>query len=495
MVSVVLLGALAMASVGAGRPAGESNRNTSPIMHFDANCLPPGHLEHRQDTRSDGATTIDIPVVDSNQYVDDGLTPGAAFTVHEDGQPALITEERLVALGAAADDASDVGLVAGSGTNEDSITIHVLPPPSQTSIVPPVTTVTLSSARTIIVSVPTGAGEPIDPLALALTGNLGPVLPDPEVFENPEILPGSSVVDPPGSQSDGVAGGRPSGPKPPQSTAKNGSESAVLESKSFGVSYAPYKADHGCKSAEQISDDFHRFEGEYSLVRIYGTDCDQVPAVYTAAKEIGVKLFLGIWDINQAEGEASKIIEGINGDWGQVHAVSVGNELVNNKEASPQEVISAMHQVRSTLRSAGYQGPVVSVDTFNAVEANPELCEQSDFCAINAHAFFDESMSAEEAGDWLLNTVERVKAALAEPMQVVVTETGWPTEGEANGKAQPGLENQRVAIESIKQAFAENPGDVVLFSAYNDLWKQSNANQFAAEKYWGIGGAISRCDE
>jgi exo-beta-1,3-glucanase (GH17 family) len=230
-------------------------------------------------------------------------------------------------------------------------------------------------------------------------------------------------------------------------------------------------------------------------VRIYGTDCDQVPAVYTAAKEIGVKLFLGVWDIHQAEGEASKIIEGINGDWGQVHAVSVGNELVNNQEATPQEVISAMNQVRSTLRSAGYQGPVVSVDTFNAVEANPELCEQSDFCAINAHAFFDESMSAEQAGDWLLNTVERVKAVLAEPMPVVVTETGWPTEGKANGKAQPGLENQRVAIESIKQAFEENPGDVVLFSAYNDLWKQSNANQFAAEKYWGIGGAISRCDE
>ena len=62
----------------------------------------------------------------------------------------------------------------------------------------------------------------------------------------------------------------------------------------FGVSYSPYHADDSCKSPDEIMNDFMRIQDQYSLIRIYGTDCDQVPGVYAAAKAINVRLFLGV---------------------------------------------------------------------------------------------------------------------------------------------------------------------------------------------------------
>lgn len=262
----------------------------------------------------------------------------------------------------------------------------------------------------------------------------------------------------------------------------------------FGVSYAPYRADGSCKQQKDVDDDMEEMSGKYSVVRVYGTDCDQVPMMYKAAKKKNMKLFLGIWQPSAVRDEAEKIIAGVNGDWDMVHTVSVGNELVNNGQASPSDIVSAVKSARSILRAAGYQGPVVTVDTFMAVQDHPELCEASDYCAMNAHPFFDSNTHASHAGRWLVDTIARVKSALSTSKRVLVTETGWPTKGMANGLAVPGLENQKLALDSIQKAFAATPGDIILFSAFNDLWKAKAAATFDADQFWGINGAVAKCD-
>ncbi|TQV98343.1 hypothetical protein V2A60_007909 [Cordyceps javanica] len=262
----------------------------------------------------------------------------------------------------------------------------------------------------------------------------------------------------------------------------------------FGVSYAPYRADHACKSQEDINDDMQKIAGQYSIIRVYSTDCDQIPMVYKAAKKKGMKLFLGVWDIYAVESEARKIIAGIKGDWDMVHTVSVGNELVNSGQASPRQIIGAMKSTRSVLRAAGYKGPVVIVDTFMAVQAHPELCDASDYCAINAHPFFDSAVTASQAGHWLGETIRRVKSVLSTTERVIVSETGWPTKGVANGLAVPGLTNQKMALDSIQKAFATTLGDIIILSAFNDLWKVKAASTFDADQFWGIDGAVANCD-
>ncbi|KAG5942605.1 hypothetical protein E4U59_000993 [Claviceps monticola] len=166
-------------------------------------------------------------------------------------------------------------------------------------------------------------------------------------------------------------------------TPSASSDGKKAASRRFGVSYTPYRADQGCKSQGDIDNDFKRMAGSYFIIRIYGTDCNQVSMVYSAAKAHGMKLFLGIWNPSSLQEEANKIIAAINGDWDVVDTVSIGNELVNNGKASPPELMSFVSQARSVLRAAGYDGPVVAVDTFTAVLAHPKLCDESDYCTIN----------------------------------------------------------------------------------------------------------------
>ncbi len=292
-----------------------------------------------------------------------------------------------------------------------------------------------------------------------------------------------------------------SAPKPLPSAATNTSIPATPDIKSpadsnadtsglHGVTYSPYNSDGSCKSAGQVLSDFQQLKGQYGLVRIYGVDCDQVNTVMQAASSIGVKLMLGVFNLDGLDGQVGQLVSAVksNGGWDSVSAISVGNELVNNGQATPNQVIDAVTSARQSLRSAGYQGPVVTVDTFVAVQKNPQLCDSSDFCAMNIHPFFDPNTSPEAAGDFVARQVANTRQVLKNPnKRVVVTESGWPWQGSANGQAVPGKDNQQTAVDSIKTNYgAQSPGDLILFTAFNDLWKKAEPGTFYAEQYWGM---------
>lgn len=436
----LLLGTLTLTVPGFGYPA--KGKPWLLLIEDKARCSHSTTGRRAQDPAELHDIDEELTVYDPSVAAPTRVPGEVVWVADDDGSPALTTTEMIMVLPATPSATPD------ATTPKDG--------PTTT------TTMTSMSTETLLISVPMGGAT--SPTAAVVAAPGGPIP---------------------------VKG--PSGQGAASSSSGNGSDTSD-GANSLGISYAPYRADHNCKSAEDIMDDFQRFVGDYSLVRIYGTDCDQVPNVYSAAKKAGVKVMMGIWDIHSVGNEAAKIVEGIDGDWDVVHSVSVGNELVNNGQATPQQVTDAVGQARQALRKAGYNGPVVAVDTFLAVESHPELCEQSDFCAINAHPFFDSTVDAADAGKWLQSTLQQVRSALSKPMQVVVTETGWPTEGAANGQAIPGLANQKTAIKSIDNAFSHYPSDVILFSAFDDLWKAKTMTTFNADQHWGIGGAIANCD-
>ncbi|KAL8634642.1 MAG: hypothetical protein Q9228_007769, partial [Teloschistes exilis] len=248
-----------------------------------------------------------------------------------------------------------------------------------------------------------------------------------------------------------------------------------------GVSYSPYNADNSCKTPQQVATDLSKVSG-YQVIRLYGTDCDQVANVLAATKDSNVNLFLGIFDIAQVQKESQTIANAVHGDWSRVNTISVGNELVN-KGTDPGAVIGAIGQARSALKAAGYSGPVVTVDTMMAMTNHPEICKASDYCAINCHAFFDGNTPAEKSGEFVKGWVDKIGQATGKT--VVVTETGWPTQGDNNGVAIASQDSHQAALSSIKEAFSSN---VIFYSAYNDMWKKNGPGTFNAEQYWGLNG-------
>jgi exo-beta-1,3-glucanase (GH17 family) len=285
----------------------------------------------------------------------------------------------------------------------------------------------------------------------------------------------------------------------PELSAKFATVAAGLEkTDGYGVSWTPFngeESDVSCKPQSQADAEFQKMARmQFTSVRMYGTDCDQVSLSMRAAATAGLKVMLGVFNLNDVEQETQDLINQVQESgqgWGMVESISIGNEDVQKGTANAQQVIAAISTARGLLKGAGYQGPVVHVETHGAILANPELCTDAagDYVAANIHPFFNPLILSYFAGKYVRSQVEALQACSAHNSKkrsehrVVVTETGWPTSGWPNGLAIPSRGQQFAAIKSIKKELA---GDVFLFSAFDNHWQKDNPTTFGAEKHWGL---------
>lgn len=249
-----------------------------------------------------------------------------------------------------------------------------------------------------------------------------------------------------------------------------------------GITYSPYTDTGSCKDTDTITSDIELL-ADFDLIRVYAPDCNCVSAIMGAMGD-SQKLFAGVYYYDSISTDLSTLATQVTASsqgWDGVYAVAIGNEWVNSGTYSASTVASAVSSARSTLSGLGFTGYVVTVDTLVAYEANTELCDASDFVACNSHAYWDGSVLPENAGTWLAEQIASVKSACGGDKDVLVTETGWPTQGDTYGVAVPSTANQLAAIKSISEEVADQ---VLFFTTYNDLWKE--AGSYGVEQYWGI---------
>lgn len=229
----------------------------------------------------------------------------------------------------------------------------------------------------------------------------------------------------------------------------------------------------------------------YKTVRIYGMGCNIVPLAIQNAVKNGQKLMAGVYTSSTGNGEDLSTVINVykdavrqyaNGDWDIIQLFSVENERVNDHDLTASAVVDAIQRARGQLRGLGYNGPVGAVETVPAMLDNPAICKASDVVMVNCHAFFDTNTKAQDAGTFVKNQVQRVKSA-CNTDRVVVTESGWPHQGNANGAAVPSPDNQRMALESLRSNFDH---DLFLFNAFDSPWKADWASSFNAERFWGV---------
>jgi exo-beta-1,3-glucanase (GH17 family) len=271
----------------------------------------------------------------------------------------------------------------------------------------------------------------------------------------------------------------------------------VSRSNGYGISWTPFKGTQGnvqCKSQAEANDDFTMMAGQqFTTVRIYGVACNQAAIAVRAAQNSGLRVMLGVFDISNTAGETNDMINQVQGSgtgWNLVDSISIGNEDVQNGK-SVSDVLNAVATARGILRGAGYEGPIVHVDTSAAILNNRQLCssDAGDYIAANIHPFFNAAIAPSLAGAFVATEVGLLRICSAatsrkrKDHRVVVTETGWPRGGSSNGLAVPGSAQQFSAIASIKKFV---PNDVYLYSAFNNKWLVDNSGTFGAEHFWGL---------
>ncbi|KAJ9603594.1 Cell surface mannoprotein mp65 [Cladophialophora chaetospira] len=249
----------------------------------------------------------------------------------------------------------------------------------------------------------------------------------------------------------------------------------------FGICYELIGT-NGCIPQSQLNSDFGYLSTQgYSKIRFYDIGCDLSVAT-AAAAAAGFSVTLGLNTINNVNNDLNTLIGMIKGNWGPIDTVVIGNEVIS-QGGSAGQIADAVNSARGQLQSAGFTKNVVAVDTFIAHQSNPQICAASDYCAVNAHAFFDANTVAQNAGTFVHNVLPTIQN---NGKPIIITESGWPYQGGANGKAIPSTANQDAAIGSLKSAFGGNPGGLFLFQAYDATYKAPGP--FGVEQFFGIYG-------
>jgi exo-beta-1,3-glucanase (GH17 family) len=344
-----------------------------------------------------------------------------------------------------------------------------------------------------------------DPASASAPPSFSLVPPEPE-SSSVEVESSSSSSPPPPLEPTPVTIQEPEYSSPPPAPTSS-SAAAPVETQApppnqngagtlpFGVTYDPFTGSGSntvCKTDAEVADDFTKINSAgYKVVRIYATDCDIVPLAVQNALKNGQTIMGGAYLSSGTSGEylntvistwKSAIDNYAGGSWDVLKLFSVENERLDTHDMTASAIVNAIRRGRDQLRSVGYSGPVGAVDTVSAIIDNPAVCQAADITMVNCHPFFDRNTDAAGAGTFVKDQIDRVKTA-CNTDRVIVTETGWPHQGESNGDAVPSLDNQTKALASIHSEFN---GDVFFHNAFDSTWKSDSASTFDAERYWGV---------
>lgn len=219
-----------------------------------------------------------------------------------------------------------------------------------------------------------------------------------------------------------------------------------------------------------------------SKIRVY--DVCFTESVNAAAAH-NLKLMIGITSFDNFDTSFNQLISDVTATqpgWSVIDTVFIGNELINDGLATSQAVADKVSYARGILKTKGYTGSVVTVDTWTKMRDDPVICSTSDYCAANAHAFFDGNVLPADAGGFVRKAYDAVAAANA-GKHVVISESGWPHAGAPQGVSVASVDAQRTAIRSIVTEFAGDAADMFLFMGYDATYK---TNQPEVERNFGI---------
>lgn len=275
------------------------------------------------------------------------------------------------------------------------------------------------------------------------------------------------------------------------------SSSDYLTGHPSAIVYSPYTSTDSCKDYDTVYSDL-----EYILskgiteVRIYGNDCNYLTTVLPICKILGIKVNQGFWiddeGVDSIDTAVTDLISAATDsssgfDWNLFAFITIGNEAINSGYCSVSDLISKISSVKAQLKAAGYTGLVTTSEPPVTFEDYPELCTGSeiDFVGINPHSYFDTSASAATSGDFVKGQIEIVEGICGN-LDVYVTETGYPHQGDTNGLNVPSKANQKIALQEIFDVVGTN---LTVLTTYDDMWKEPGT--YGIEQYFGMADLLA----
>lgn len=163
---------------------------------------------------------------------------------------------------------------------------------------------------------------------------------------------------------------------------------------------------------------------------------------------------------------------------GFVDIAAVGNEVLYRNDLSLQQLLGYMKRVKDALPDT----PVGYVDAYYEFVRHPELVQNSDVILTNCYPFWEGT--AVEYSLVHMNDMLQQVMSVCNNKRVIITETGWPSQGESLKGAHPSNLNAMKYFIDTQQWSKENDIDLFYFSSFDESWKKGDEGKVGA--YWGL---------
>jgi glucan 1,3-beta-glucosidase len=255
----------------------------------------------------------------------------------------------------------------------------------------------------------------------------------------------------------------------------------LLNGKMHGICFSPYEGEQKPGdpiSEEQVRRKLELLQPHTRWIRVFSCTegNDIIPQL---AREYGFKTLVGAWlgeDKEKNEEEIERLIELARA--GFVDVAAVGNEVMYREELEESELIEYILRVKQALPDI----PVGYVDAYYEFTNRPAITEACDVILANCYPYW-EGCHIDYSLLYMKQMYYQAKQA-APGKRVIITETGWPSEGDPLGVAEPGYENALKYFINAQNWSQKEGIEMFYFSAFDEGWKVSAEGSVGA--FWGL---------
>jgi exo-beta-1,3-glucanase (GH17 family) len=259
------------------------------------------------------------------------------------------------------------------------------------------------------------------------------------------------------------------------------------------VSYAPFR---GAQTPllptthiapEQIAQDLAQLARISDCVRTYSIEngLDQVPAL---AAKAGLKVIQGIWlgsDRLKNMAQISTVVGLTKAYPDVITAVVVGNEVLLRGEMTTSDLAAIIRSVKSQVTV-----PITYADVWEYWLRNREIYDAVDFVTIHILPYWEDFPIRAKYAAAHVDAIRKRMAVAFPGKEILIGETGWPSEGRMRAGALPSRANQARVVSEILDLAKQENFRVNLIEAYDQPWKRQLEGTVGG--YWGLIDSVQR---
>ena len=197
------------------------------------------------------------------------------------------------------------------------------------------------------------------------------------------------------------------------------------------------------------------------------------------ARKHGMKTLVGAWlsDDKEANEKEIKALIQLTKE-GFVDIAAVGNEVLYRNELTLEELLGYMKRVKEALPNT----PIGYVDAYYEFSRHPELVKLSDVILSNCYPYWEGCHIDGALGHMQQMYDEVMYAAKGKP--IIITETGWPSQGSSLKGAHSTEENAMKYFINAQAWSAKADIKMFYFSSFDESWKTGDEGDVGA--FWGL---------